>query len=76
MAQWTRIPFIAPRLSNILGPADYSDLKPSRTDPCQLWREIGEFETLLSIDQAREVLGFEPAHCWRDEVSVGQDDWT
>jgi nucleoside-diphosphate-sugar epimerase len=33
-----------------------------------LRREIGEFETLLSIDRARDVLGFEPAHSWRDHV--------
>jgi nucleoside-diphosphate-sugar epimerase len=35
-----------------------------------LRREIGEFETLLSIDRARDVLGFEPAHSWRDHVSA------
>ena len=33
-----------------------------------LTREIGEFETLLSIEKARRVLGFEPAHRWRDHV--------
>ena len=27
-----------------------------------LTREIGEFETLLAIDRARDVLGFEPRH--------------
>jgi nucleoside-diphosphate-sugar epimerase len=32
-------------------------------------RELGEFETLLSIDRARELLGWEPAHSWRDELS-------
>ncbi|GAA3938645.1 NAD(P)-dependent oxidoreductase [Microbacterium soli] len=31
-------------------------------------REVGEHETLLSIDHAREVLGFEPRHTWRDHV--------
>jgi len=31
-------------------------------------KELGEYETLLSIDRAREVLGFEPAHSWRDEL--------
>ncbi|WP_108249373.1 NAD-dependent epimerase/dehydratase family protein [Planctomonas deserti] len=31
-------------------------------------RELGEFETLLSIDKARRCLGFEPRHLWRDEV--------
>jgi nucleoside-diphosphate-sugar epimerase len=27
-----------------------------------------EFETLLSIDKARRVLGYEPQHSWRDNV--------
>lgn len=31
-------------------------------------RELGEFETLLSIDRARELLGWVPAHSWRDEL--------
>ncbi len=30
-----------------------------------LTREVGEFGTLLSIDRARAVLGFEPEHSWR-----------
>jgi nucleoside-diphosphate-sugar epimerase len=29
-------------------------------------RELGEHETMLSIDKARRVLGFEPRHSWRD----------
>lgn len=33
-----------------------------------LAKEIGEFETLLSIDSARAVLGFDPQHSWRDHV--------
>jgi nucleoside-diphosphate-sugar epimerase len=32
-------------------------------------RELGEFETLLSIDRARERLRWEPAHSWRDELT-------
>ena len=28
-------------------------------------KELGEHETLLSIDKARRVLGFEPQHSWR-----------
>ena len=31
-------------------------------------KDVGEFETLLSIDLAREVLGYAPAHSWRDHV--------
>ena len=30
--------------------------------------EIGEFETLLSIEKARRLLGYEPACSWRDHV--------
>jgi nucleoside-diphosphate-sugar epimerase len=29
-----------------------------------------EFCTLLSIDRARKVLGYEPRHSWRDHVSA------
>ncbi len=32
--------------------------------------EIGEHETLLSIDKARRVLGYQPRHSWRDEVRL------
>jgi nucleoside-diphosphate-sugar epimerase len=28
-------------------------------------KELGEHETLLSIDKARRLLGFEPEHTWR-----------
>jgi nucleoside-diphosphate-sugar epimerase len=31
-------------------------------------KELGEHETLLGIDKARRLLGYEPAHSWRDHV--------
>jgi nucleoside-diphosphate-sugar epimerase len=31
-------------------------------------KEVGINETLLSIDKARRVLGYEPEHTWRDHV--------
>ena len=31
-------------------------------------REFGEHETLLSIDKARRLLGYEPQHTWRSHV--------
>ncbi|MGN6127762.1 MAG: NAD-dependent epimerase/dehydratase family protein [Humibacter sp.] len=31
-------------------------------------RELGEHETLLSIDKARRVLGYDPQHSWRNQV--------
>jgi nucleoside-diphosphate-sugar epimerase len=122
-AQWSGIPFVALRFSNILGPANYPDFPAFSDDPAlrkwNLWgyiderdaamscrlaleadvsgstsyiiaaadtvmrqssaqlleevypqtpltRTVGEHETLLSIDRAREVLGFHPQHSWRD----------
>ena len=34
-----------------------------------LTRTVEGRQTLLSIDRAREVLGYEPRHAWRDEVA-------
>jgi hypothetical protein len=31
-------------------------------------RPVAGRETLLAIDHAREVLGYEPAHRWEDHV--------
>ena len=31
-------------------------------------RELGEYESPLSIDKARALLGYDPQHSWRDEV--------
>jgi len=33
-----------------------------------LIRDIAEFETLLAIDRAREVIGYAPRHSWRDHI--------
>ncbi|GAA4573671.1 NAD-dependent epimerase/dehydratase family protein [Planotetraspora kaengkrachanensis] len=123
---WSGIPFVALRLSNILGPEDYqafpgfwddarlrrwnlwgyidtrdaaaacrlaldapvrgarsfiiaaadtvmnrpsADLLKEVYPGVEITREIGEFETLLAIDDAREVLGFVPLHSWRDHVT-------
>ena len=30
--------------------------------------ELGAFETLLSIDKARRVLGYRPRHTWRGAI--------
>ena len=35
---------------------------------CEVRGDLGEHDTLLSIDKARRVLGFDPQHSWRDEV--------
>lgn len=33
-----------------------------------LTREVGEHETLLAIDRARDLLGYAPQHSWRDHA--------
>jgi len=38
----------------------------------RLTRELRGHETLLSIDHARELLGYEPRHRWSDEVAEPQ----
>ncbi len=125
IAQWSGIPFIALRFSNIFGPDDYQFLPETWDDPQKrkwnLWGYIDErdvaracrlsldadvtgsasfiiaaadtvmprpsaelmaevfpevrmasdvagHETLLAIGRARQVLGFEPAHSWRQHL--------
>ena len=128
IAQWSGIPFVALRFSNIMDPNDYRAFPSVWADPhareWNLWgyvdgrdvatacrlsltapsealagspgliiaaadtvmnrpsaallaevfprvpltRDIGEFETLLAIDRAREVIGYEPRHSWRDHI--------
>ncbi|WP_285319793.1 NAD(P)-dependent oxidoreductase [Pseudarthrobacter sp. lyk4-40-TYG-27] len=33
-------------------------------------KELGEHETMLSIDKARRMLGFEPEHSWRNHAAA------
>ena len=127
-AQWSGIPFIALRFSNILGPPDYQEFPSYWGDPMarkwNLWgyiderdaaascrlaleadiagspsfiiaaadtvmtrpsaelmsevfpgvpltREVRGNDTLLSIDRARQALGFAPQHSWRDHLPAG-----
>lgn len=130
IAQWSGIPFVALRFSNIMVPGDYQEFPSVWPDPharkWNLWgyvdvrdvaaacrlaleapadavagspsfiiaaadtvmnrsssallaevfpgvpltREVGEFGTLLAIDRARQVIGYEPRHSWRDHVSA------
>jgi hypothetical protein len=32
----------------------------------EVTKELGEHETMLSIDKARALLGYDPQHSWRD----------
>ncbi|HWG01827.1 MAG TPA: NAD(P)-dependent oxidoreductase [Trebonia sp.] len=125
IAEWSGIPFVGLRISNIMEPHDYKRFpsfwpdspsrqwnlwgyvdvrdvaaacrlglsadvtgsqnviiaaadtvmnRPSREVLAEVFpdvpltREIGEFDTLLAIDRARQVLGYEPRHSWRDHI--------
>lgn len=39
----------------------------------EMTRSVGEHETLLSIDKAKRVLGYQPGHSWRDHVQPSMD---
>lgn len=128
IAQWSGIPFVALRFSNIMRQNDYEEFPSFWPDPhvrkWNLWgyvdardvaaacrlsleapaeavagspsliiaaadtvmnrsstallaevfpgvpltREVREFDTLLAIDRARQTIGYEPQHSWRDHV--------
>jgi hypothetical protein len=48
---------------------DSADLMAEVFPDVPLRRELRGRETLLSIDHAREVLGYAPAHRWADHVA-------
>jgi nucleoside-diphosphate-sugar epimerase len=58
----------------IIAAADTVMNRPSRDVLAEVFpdvpltREVGEFGTLLSVDRAKQVIGYEPAHSWRDEI--------
>jgi nucleoside-diphosphate-sugar epimerase len=43
-----------------------ASLVAERFPGVEVRKDLGEHETLLSIDKARRVLGYEPVHSWRD----------
>ena len=59
----------------IVAAADTVMTRPSRELMAEIYPEvplrgeIGEYETLLSIEKARRLLGYEPGFSWRDHVT-------
>jgi UDP-glucose 4-epimerase len=45
-----------------------SELVAAEFGNVRVARELGEHDTLLSIDKARRLLGYDPQHSWRDHV--------
>lgn len=62
----------------IIAAADSILDRPSREVALEIFpglefkREVAEFETLLSIEKARNVLGYEPRWSWRDVLGAEQ----
>ena len=60
----------------IIAAADTVMNRPSRDLLAEVFpsvplnREIGEFGSLLAIDRAKQVIGYEPGHSWRDEIQT------
>jgi nucleoside-diphosphate-sugar epimerase len=58
----------------ILAAADTVMNRPSRELMAEVYPSVpyrqtdGDFDTLLSIDKARRLLGYEPQHSWRDHL--------
>jgi nucleoside-diphosphate-sugar epimerase len=59
----------------IVAAADTVMNRPSRELMAEVYPSVpyrpteGEFDTLLSIEKARRLLGYEPRHSWRDHVA-------
>lgn len=62
----------------IIAAADTVMTRPSRDLLAEVFpgvpvnKPISEFETLLSIDKARQLLGYAPAYSWRDHIPSGE----
>jgi nucleoside-diphosphate-sugar epimerase len=59
----------------IIAAADTVMNRPSRELMAEVYPSVpyretgGDYDTLLSIDKARRLLGYEPQHSWRDELT-------
>jgi nucleoside-diphosphate-sugar epimerase len=47
-----------------------ADLMAAVFPEVELKGDIGDYKTLLSVDKARQMLGYEPKHSWRDYLTV------
>ena len=60
----------------IIAAADTVMNRPSRDILAEVFpdvpltREIAEFGSLLATDRAKQVIGYEPGHSWRDEIQA------
>jgi nucleoside-diphosphate-sugar epimerase len=66
---------VGPASSFIIAAADTVMNRPSADLLAEVFpgvpltRDVGKYGTLLAIDRARRILGFEPGHSWRDHIT-------
>ena len=58
--------FIVANADTVMAASD-EELLASVFPLVPVMKKLGRNETLLSIDKARRVLGYEPVHSWRDQ---------
>jgi nucleoside-diphosphate-sugar epimerase len=60
----------------IVAAADTVMNRPSRELMAEVFPSVpyeptaGEYDTLLSVEKARRLLGYEPQHSWRDHIDA------
>lgn len=67
--EWEAIgmhPFIIANADTVMSKSS-AELMKNYLPNVPVKKELGEHETLLSIEKARRVLGYEPTHSWRDK---------
>jgi UDP-glucose 4-epimerase len=61
-------PFIIANADTVMEKSS-AELMRSTLPGVEVRKDLGEHETLLSIEKARRVLGYEPTHTWRDKAN-------
>jgi UDP-glucose 4-epimerase len=61
-------PFIIANADTVMEKSS-AELMRSTLPGVEVRKDLSEHETLLSIEKARRVLGYEPTHTWRDKAN-------
>lgn len=60
--------FVIANADTVMATTSSADLAARVHPDVSVRKELGQFETLLSIDKARRLLGYEPEYGWRSQV--------
>jgi nucleoside-diphosphate-sugar epimerase len=65
--------FIIANADTVMATTTSAELAARVYPEVQVRRELGPYETLLSIGKASRLLGYEPEHSWRTQVESAQE---